>query len=45
MNSFMNSTTCNIVRILIKGGIVFAVLKVRKLDFLVLGHLLGMDSN
>lgn len=45
MNSFMNITTCNIGSILIKGGIVFAVLKVRKLDFLVLGHLLGMDSN
>lgn len=41
----MNITTCNIGSILIKGGIVIVILKVRKLDFLVLGHLLGMDSN
>lgn len=45
MNSFMDITTGSIGSILIKGSIVFAILKVRKLDFLVLGHLLGMDSN
>lgn len=36
----MNITTCNIGNTLIKEGIVFAVLKMRKLGFLVLARCL-----
>lgn len=42
---FVNITTHNVDNILVKEGIVFAVLKMRKLGFLALGHLLEMGSN
>lgn len=41
---FMAITTGNTGNILEQEGIVFAVLRIRKLDFLALGHLPGMGS-
>lgn len=43
-NSFMTIATDNTGNILIQEGIVFAVLRIRKLDLLALGHLPGMGS-
>lgn len=44
-NCFMNITTHNADNILVKEGIVFAVLKMRKLGFLALGHFPGTGNN